>query len=218
MKAVYLVGRIGTSLLVIGIALYLVYLIPSISFNSTAAESAGAVMPEKYMYSTTSSLSPTRGIHIDATGNLTFRIVLLGVSYPAFFNWTNDWARDHGGSPLGGLQGVSVYNGFDNYTALQAYIAQFPSRVLLDATGNSSQPVLRDYTPTTESNATFTIANPSSTFMEMNYTITYLGSVAPKGPTLLFAEIFMPVGLILAGPWLYGAITARRNRNLQLTR
>lgn len=213
MKAVYLAGRIGTSLLVIGIALYLVYLIPAISFNSTAAESAGSLLPGKYLYSPSTPLSPTRGVHIEATGNQSFRIVLIGVDYPSFFSWTNNWAHEHGGAPLPGPPGPILYDGYDNYSALADYIAQFPSQVLLDATGNSNSPVLRDYTPATETNATFTMANPNSSMLMMNYTLSYLGSVAPKGSTLLFAEIFMPAGIILASPWLYGTISARRKQD-----
>lgn len=205
-RGIYLAGRTGTSLFLIGLAFWLVYLIPSASFNSGSSAS-GQIAPEMYQGQHVTPLSATLGVHLEAHGNQSFRVVLLGVDYFSFFNWTYAWARDHGGIPYPPGQ---VYSGQENYTTLEAYINQFPGNVLVDATGTASNPAIKDYTPTADTNATFTLANPTMQPLNMSYTIKYTATVAPQGSTLLISEILMPAGIVLALPWLSGSFAARR--------
>ncbi len=211
-RATYLVGRVGTSLFVIGLALFLVYLIPSGNFSGTSTLRT-EITSQKFQVGTFFTLSPTRSSHIEVQSDTSFRFLLLGTFPQDIYNWTNRWAKDNGGQPLGP---PGQYTGSDNYTALQAYLAQFSSQILLDVTGTAGHNVTKDYTSGSDTNASVILANISPELMNVTFSWQITGAIAPKGITLILAEVLMPVGLLLTVPWLGQSFNARRSERLRL--
>ncbi len=209
-RPTYLVGRLGSNLFVIGLALFLVYLIPSANFNGTNS-AGGSIAPKTYQTPMFNTLSPTSGIHIQIQGNGSFQFLLLSAGPGEIYNWTNNWACMNGGQRFG--PPGSPCTGSNNFTAIQAYLAQFPSEAIKNVTVPPKMNLSIDLTPATDINATFIVANPTSAFVTFTFSWSFSQSIAPKGSTLFFAELFMPLGLILSAPWVIQGFAARRNRN-----
>ncbi len=213
-RLTYLSGRLGSNLFVIGLALFLVYQIPTGNFGGTNTVQ-GLIFPEMYeMPTSSSSLSPTFAVHIDLQANGTLQFLILSAHGAYILNWTNNWACTHGGQQYpGGPGGTTFCSGSSNFTAIQAYVAQFPSEVIHNTTVTPNQNHSIDLSPSTDINATFVLANPTSQVFNFTLSFRFSGAIAPKGSTIFFAELFMPLGLILSAPWMIQGFAARRTQN-----
>lgn len=98
-RIIYVAGRSGSSLFAIGLALFLVYLIPSANFNSVNGLGT-SVSPDRYVVPTSNSLSPTYGVHVEVQADGSFRFLLIAVDQQVIRNWTNTWACNNGGQPI----------------------------------------------------------------------------------------------------------------------
>lgn len=85
--------------------------------------------------------------------------------------------------------------------------------ILKDSTGTPNQNIAIDFTPTMDINSSFVIANPASRMLNAMLSWRFSGTISPKGSTLFFAELLIPVGLILSAPWVFQGYSARKDRN-----
>jgi len=198
MRRVTLMGRLGTVLLMTGLALGLVSLIPSAQMGSYIG-SMSSVSPEKYeiLYLPFSPLTPQSGIHISVESNSSFNVYLLGIFLSQFQDWTASWVREQ----FPNLQEYEFWSASHNMTVLNAFLESHPDTVLWKSDRTSK--VSKEFFPDMVSNVTSIIANPSLSLVQYECEIRAITSLAPKERILLSAELLVPIGIVLAIPWTY---------------
>lgn len=172
-------GRGGTVLLAISLALFLVSLIPQINL----ATSAG-VMPlaPKQVYANSyRALTPQQGFRVNVTVEGTVNVYLLEVG-------TEETQP-----------GVSTL--FANATELQDFLDANPDLIIWEYDLENGH-FDRSYTPTKVISATLVFYNPSSNDATVDYSVILTSTVAPGEKVRTIALWTTPIGLILAIPWL----------------
>jgi len=194
MRWITLLGRLGTVTLMAGLALGLVWLIPSAQMGITFG-GENRVLPEQYQTSYTgSTLTPQNGLSISIESNGTLIVYFLNI-----FQWDlQDWARTWVEQQFPNLTESEVWLSTSNMTVLNAFLESHSDVVLWksDATTELS----KEFFPTTVSNATIIIANPSVNYVTFQYEIKTVTSLAPKNRLLLSAQLLIPIGVVLAIP------------------
>lgn len=198
MKWVTLIGRLGMVILMTGLAVGLVSLIPSVQMTPSSSSENAYVPPERYNYlNVYSRLTPQLGLHISVESNSSLSIYLLDVFFAQFQNWTASWVKQQ----FPNFTTPEIFSASYNVSALNAFLENHSDAVLWKA--ESVKNVSEEFYPTTTSNATAIIANPSPELAQYTYEITFVTSLAPKAKVVLLSEILIPLGAVLAIPWAY---------------
>jgi hypothetical protein len=198
MRLTALVGRIGMVLLSVGLALGLVSLIPSAQMGTTYGGSS-QIQAEMYtnLYMPFSSLTPQSGVHISIESNSSFNVYILGIFPGDFQNWTASWVKQH----FPELPEYSYWMASLNMSVLNAFLETHSDAVLWQS-GTTSR-VSTDFFPDTVTDATGIVANPSPNQIDYTYQINPATSLAPKAKMVLLTEVLIPLGAVLAAPWIY---------------
>ena len=176
------VGRLGTVLIAVSLALLLVSLIPQINLVSFSASMG--VPPGMVQATSSRVLNPQQGIEIRATVEGTVNLYLLEVSSSEIFPGT--------GGPIFSA----------NTTDLLEFLDTNPDLIiwnynLEDETFEGS------YTPTKIMNATLVFHNPSlDEDARVDYDLSLISTVAPGEKVRNIAYWAAPIGFVLAIPWL----------------
>jgi hypothetical protein len=201
---IILLGRLGTVFVAVGLALLLVSLIPTYSTLSFA--SSEQVPPRTFQplgmvpfgnipsnvtfygaYFTT--LTPQEELNVKLTSNGTIDAYLLKINFDTLFQSLN-------GSP--GNSG--------NVTLLETYLTSNPGVIAWQ--GQTTNGTV-DYTPTSIINSTLIFSNPTQNTIILQYNGRILNLLAPQNKTRTLAFGAIPIGFILALPWL---IDLRKHR------
>jgi hypothetical protein len=187
-----LIGRVGTVLIAIGLALLLVSLIPPVQTHSFAGSQP--IDPETFtplgstqfndslgnasIYITPfSTLMPQQELKVKLTCNGTINVYLLKMN----------------------LQTLYAYLGNNSTASLDDFLKANP-----DAIGWQGE--IRegtvDYVPTEIINATLIFSNPSSNSIFLEYDGGILSLLAPTTKAQTAAFWAVPIGFVLALPWL----------------
>jgi len=196
MRWIILMGRLGTVLLMTGLALGLVWLIPPAQMGSMSGGSF-SILPEKYegLY-TTSTLTPQTGLCISIESNNSLQVYLLNTFQSHFQDWASAWVRER----FPDLQDGEIWSASHNITVLNAFLGSHSDIVLW--TSDISNKISKEFFPTTVSNVTTIFANPSLNPVWFEYEIREITSLAPKERILLSTQLLIPIGIVLAIPWL----------------
>lgn len=198
MRWISLAGRMGTVLLMIGLALGLVSFIPAAPTGGFSAGGTGSMQPEKYdVLYTTSILTPQTGLRISINTSREMHFYILNVFDGDFQEWAMSWVRER----FPDLDESAVWWASRNVTVLDAFLESHLDAVLLESTVETK--LSTEFFPTTVSNATNIIANPSLETVQFEYEIASITTLAPRGRTLLPAQLLIPIGLVLAIPWIF---------------
>jgi len=193
-----LIGRFGMVLLMTGLALGLVSIIPSAQVRTYSEGMGGAVAPETYEFSLQFSLlTPQSGIHISVESNSSFDFYLLNVFTSQFQNWTMAWVKER----FPNLQEYELRWASHNMTVFNAVLESNQDIVLWKS--KTTNKISEDFFPPTVSNVTGIIANPSLNVVEYKWEITSITSLAPKARVVLLTQLLIPIGAVLAIPWVY---------------
>jgi hypothetical protein len=176
-------GRGGTVLISISLALFLVSLIPQI--QAITARGSFSLLPESVQIVHTQVLTPQRGLRVNMTIQGTLRVYLLEAGTAELF-------------PDLGTMGTPP---FSNITGLQGFLDANPDRLIEDY-GSINGYFERYYVPPRILNATLVVSNPGSSNVGVDYEITITSSVAPTEKVRNIACWAAPIGIILAIPWL----------------
>ncbi|MDH5690015.1 MAG: hypothetical protein OEY81_01120 [Candidatus Bathyarchaeota archaeon] len=186
-----ILGRGGTTLIVISLALLLVSIIPQLQISGV--EGYVPLLPEQVQIAFDSqNLNPQQEVELAVTVEGTLKVYLLEISVEfQFVNGTFDY-------------------GF-NLTDLQELLEEHPDQIIWkDQVENGNYE--RSYTPTRIMNATVVFYNPSSEIAYVEYDVTLKSGLAPGDKVRTIAYCAAPIGIILAIPWLLNSWKQRKHK------
>jgi hypothetical protein len=181
-----LLGRVGTVLIAISLALLLVSLFPSAQLTTSGFSTA---IPPKWVQSFTETiLTPQQGLRITIAANGTLDVYILEVSSLDLYQWVAEIR-------------ARALDDFLNVTDLEEFLAANPSLIgWYDEVSNGR--IEHEYVPTKVTNATLVFSNPSSEYVSVDCEASKTSRIAPGTKVRNLALWTTPIGLILTIPWL----------------
>jgi hypothetical protein len=218
MRWITLLGRIGTVILAIGLALLIAWLIPSGSGSWSGWSQP--IEPEQYIIERLGVYSPQTGFQISVESTDNIRVYLLGVNSVELDNWRTSvreaypdlddmWIRIF---PVPLIFVREAYPDLDdpqiedimdivwNVAVLDKGLQTHPEIILWDPPPSSS--FSHELFPANTLDIMAVVANPSSNTVEVETRITDLTALAPKERVILPAILLISIGIALAIPWL----------------
>ena len=177
-----LLGRGGTTLIAISLALLLVSIIPQPQMSRS--EGYEALLPKRVQIAYhLQNLNPQQEVEVTVTVEGTLNVYLLEINVELqFINGTFE-------------------SGF-NLTDLQKILDEQPDLVIWEKKVENGE-YKRSYAPTRVINATVVLHNPSSSEIAYpSYAVALKTSLAPGDKVRNIALWTTPIGIILAIPWL----------------
>lgn len=207
MRWITLLGRTGTVLLMVGLSLALVSLIPpaTIGFSSGTQ---GPISPNKYRIVHSQVYTPQTGLQISVESNSSVNVYLLGVSRRELENWTRTWVKE----TYPNLEEPQIWDAMLNVTVLDK-VLQTRSEVVL-WTSPPSKDLSHDFFPANVLNITAIVANPSLSTVEVKTEIKGITALAPRERVIVPAQLLIPLGIVLAIPWLISSKIKRSHRSV----
>ena len=223
MRWITLLGRIGTVILMIGLALLVFSLIPSgAGFQSAWSQT---IEPEQYMIRELRVYSPQTGLQISVNSTDNVRVYLLGVSPVELDNWrtllketypdsdpylemfiysyTVPMIFFHEACPeetLPDLDDPQTWDVMWDVAALDKGLQTHPEIILWGPPPSSS--FSHELFPADALDIIAVIANPSSNTVVVYMEIRDLAAVAAKERVIVASRLLIPIGIALAIPWL----------------
>ena len=171
-----LLGRWGTVLISIGFALLLVSFIPSTQLGIVGG--SGRIPPEFSFDVFERVLTPQQSLEVTINASSTLNVYILEVGTQTIYDWIN---------------------GELNATALEEFLKENPESI-----GRLKE--IRDgkidYFPTKVTNATLLFLNPSSEAVNYDFEVSVKAIVAPGIKVRNQAQWIIPIGFVLATPWI----------------
>jgi hypothetical protein len=185
---IILLGRGGTVLIAIGLALLLVSLIPSAQLGSFAG-GGWVIFPKRFEASFEDILTPQQGLQVTITTNDTLTVYILEVSIQTLYDWISEHQLEQGMTPPD----------FSNVTNLEAFLEANPDSIGWQGEIRNGK---IEYVPTKVTNATLIFSNPSSDYITVEYEGSITALVAPGTKVRNLAQWTIPIGFALTLPWL----------------
>jgi len=223
MRWVTLLGRIGTVILMIGLALLVFSLIPS-----GAGSPFGwgqPIEPEQYMLEELSVYSPQTGLQISVNSTDNVHVYLLGVSPVELDNWRTLLKETYPDSdpylemfiysytvPLLffheaypeethlSLNDSQTLSMLWNIAVLDKGLQTYPEIILWDPPPSSA--FSHELFPEDALDIIAVVANPSSNTVVVDMEIRDLAAVAAKERVIVASRLLIPIGIVLTIPWL----------------
>jgi len=184
-------GRVGTVLIAISLALLLVSLIPQIDLISYRGGTS--VSPEQVSTTGSRVLNPQQEVQVAVTVEGTLTVYLLEINVELQF-----------------VNGTFDYN--FNVADLQELLQEHPDRVTWEREVENED-YEWSYIPTRVMNATIVFYNPSdSETAYVEYDVALKSSLAPRDKVRTIAYCATPIGIILAIPWLLNSWKQRKQK------
>ena len=203
-----ILGRGGTVLVAISLALFLVSFIPPQQMGSgegitevpartfSPLNCAPPFFASLTLYYDT-VLTPQQGVELELTANGTITAYILEVDTNTIFNWI----REQQQLPARDL----------NVTRLEEFLEKNPNAIAWQHEINK-ETIEHTYIPTKVTNVTIVYANPSSENIEVNHSYSEKSFIAPSNKVLNIALWTAPIGIILAIPWLLNRWKQRKHK------
>jgi len=218
MRWITLLGRTGTVILMVGLALVLVSLLPPTSQSKSSH--AGSMSPKEYEIEHSGVYTPQTGFQISVESTDNVRVYILGVSPLEFDNWKtrvreaypdlDDMLLDSFVVPLifvreayPDLDVPQIWDIMDimlNVAVLDKGLQTHPEIVLWKSPPSST--LSHEFFPADVLTITVIVANPSTGNVTVETEIRDLTVLAPKERVILPALLLISIGIALAIPWL----------------
>jgi len=218
MRWVTLLGRIGTVILMIGLALLVFSLIPSgAGFQSAWSQ---PIEPEQYIIR--ELYSPQTGLQISVESTDNVHVYLLGVNSVELDNWRtllreaypdlNEIFIEfyavpmiffHGAYPEEtppNLDDPQTWDMMWDVAVLDKGLQTYPEIILWGPPPGSA--FSHELFPADGLDIMAVVANPSSNTVEVDMEIRDLAAVAAKERVIVASRLLIPIGIALAIPWL----------------
>ena len=197
-----IVGRLGTVLVAVGLALLLVSLIPpsttssasgGFSLGSEVAQPIGSPFGGVSFFNSTpqfgypapfTNLSPQEELNIAVSSDVTLNVYLVTIDWSNILNATGS-----------SNEGVVA-----NSTAVEAYLKANSQVVVWQAKQLTQTNI--DYTPPAIQNITVVLSNPTLNQASIDYNVKILSIFAPTSTVRLMSFVAIPLGLVFAVPWI----------------
>ena len=198
MSWISLIGRAGTVLLMIGLALGLVSLMPAAPMSWSYSSSSQDAPPEKYTsLSITSVITPQTGLLITMNASNEVYVYVLDVFENDLRDWSASWVREH----FPDIDESALWWESRNLTVLDAFLESQSDVVVWKS--DLFTKLSHEVFPAKVSNATVLVANPSHNSVQFGYEIKSITSLAPRERTFTTAQLLVLVGVILTVPWIF---------------
>ena len=186
-------GRVGTVLIAISLALLLVSLIPQIQMSRS--EGSGPLSPGGIrVVFNQQYLNPQQEVQVAVTVEGTLNIYFLEITLELEFTTTAGFGY-----------------GF-NSTDLQEVLQEHPEQIIWEHEVENGD-YERSYTPTRVMNATVVVYNPpNSESAYLEYNVALQSSVAPGDKVRTIAYCAAPIGIVLAIPWFLNSWKQRKQK------
>jgi len=188
-----LLGRCGTVLLSIGLAMLLVSFIPSAQTSTT--ERAFFLYPNEWRGNDEGILTPQQSLRFSVDTNGTLKVYVLEVNFGTVWQWINERHP-----------GMGIYS---NVTFFEEFLAANPEPIAWQYEIPNGR-IEYEYVPTKITNTTVFFSNPTLNSDWVQYSAFLSAVVAPRGKVRTLAEWAMPFGVVLALPWLISWLRTRR--------
>ncbi|MEM2463580.1 MAG: hypothetical protein QXY07_02730 [Candidatus Bathyarchaeia archaeon] len=202
-----LLGRCGTTLTSIGLAMLLASLIPQAMTSDFRGDRnfQGETCVVAYYQN---NLTPQNSLTVNITANNTVRVYLLETSFQTIYDWLNEHCPQTPGVM------PSPFRTF-NQICLTEFLAANPQITTIEKEVGTEETIL-EYTPTRLTNVTVIICNPNPSTVKVDYRVSVFLSIAPKVKLQTLSQITIPFGLALTVPWIANSFMAKREKqNLQ---
>jgi len=217
MRWITLLGRIGTVILMIGLALFLVSRIPT---PTGYTGSSGSISPGEYQIEHSGVYLAQTGFQISVNSSDNISVYILGVSLVELDSWKTLLKETYPGSQVSTYYIVPMiffHEAYPEQPLPDLFAPQTPSMLwaiaVLDK-GLQTHPGIILWDPPPSSafsyeffpadvlDLTFIIANPSSNVAEIETEIRYSTGLVAKGNVILAIRLLISIGIALAIPWL----------------
>jgi hypothetical protein len=223
MRWITLLGKIGTVILMISLALLVFSLIPS----GARYEPGGSqpIGPEQYMLEELWVYLPQTGLQISVESTDNVHVYLLGVSQVELDNWITLLMETYPDSDP--YLEMFIYS----YTVPMIFFHEaYPEETHLSLNDSQTWDMMRDVAvldkglqthpeiilwgpppgssfshellPADALDIMVVIANPSSNTVEVDWKVKEIAAVAAKERVIVAARLIIPIGIVLAIPWL----------------
>jgi len=197
-KIIALLGRTGSILIVIGLALGLVSTQPPRVVTSTFP-SRFYVFPRRYTLifppPYIGTPSPRYGFRFSVTFNNSLQFYIIATHPSQLREWVFSWTKEH----YPALNESQVYREMFNASVLEAYLQTHPENVLLNQGVKGGWSI--DFFPQKATNVTVVFSNPSIMSIDMNMKITGITTPVPRNHALMLIQTLLVSGTVLTLPW-----------------
>ncbi|MCD6243359.1 hypothetical protein J7K06_06755 [Candidatus Bathyarchaeota archaeon] len=185
-------GRIGTVLLALCLALAILVLIPPANLGISTS-GASQLNSETFTLIGGSSLSlnPQIFVKVSLDVNTTIEFYIINILQ----------------------QKIIEEAGFYNLTKFDNFMQDNADKILLNGEVSKGSTTL-EFTPNGLVNATFIIVNRNVHAASVNYKIELLTSIAPKVRIIPTITYLGPIGAVLTGQWVFVEIKNRKREKL----
>jgi hypothetical protein len=204
-----LLGRIGTTIIAIGLALFLVSLIPPRTINALGYNvgTATGPTPNPIGYPSNSwntiyegVLTEAQTLRVTIATNASLNAYILEVSSSTIDDWINQ-----------------TYSGsvdFSNVTYLDLFLNSHPDIIGSHGQINNGT-IAFEYTPRRIVDISFVVSNHGpDTVGVSSYELLWFSSVAPVHKVQTLSEFAVPLGVAFTLPYLGNLLKARKKRGL----
>jgi hypothetical protein len=178
-----ILGRVGTVLIAIGLALFLVSLIPPAQSNFSNNDS----IPESWQPYYETTLTPQQTMRVSVTTNGTLDVYMLETSTGAIDRWIE----------------VGNLTQFDQFLKTNSSLIAWQGEV-------HSGTIDHEYSPSTVVDITFIVSSHGSDYVSFDWSVSVITGKAPAAKVQTLSEFAIPVGIVFTIPWLNELLKARR--------
>jgi hypothetical protein len=184
-----ILGRVGTVLIAIGLALFLVSLIPPAQSNFS---NNGSIRESWTSYYET-TLTPQQTLRVNVTANGTLDVYMLETSTGAIDRWIAELNPDQ----------VGNVTYFDLFLEANSSLIAWQGKV-------RSGTIDHEYSPGTVVNVAFIVSSHGPDYVSFDYSVSVITGKAPAAKVQTLSEFAIPVGIVFTIPWLNELLRARR--------
>jgi len=195
---IILFGRSGTVLLAVGLALLLASLIPTIQMSISMGSDILSQRTWSSQRTYEGILTPQHSLRFSVTANATLNVYVFEVNTQTIYSWINEHHPDLIYLPL-------------NVTYLEEFLEANLNSIGWNTTIDNGN-IEHEYIPTKTTNATLAFSNPSLDSTSVEWEVYMIGQVAPVTKVRTLAEGAIPIGFMLALPWLIDSLRAKIRR------
>ena len=194
-------GRGGTTLIAISLALLLVSFVPQPQYSQSSG--SAPLSPERFTIAfSQADLTPQDQLEITVTVEGTIKIYLLEISNPAQILIFRD----------DDFNITEVQQRTEELERMVQEILDGPSDKIVWERNAKDGKFTRIYIPTKVINTTVVIYNPSSETANVEHSISLKSSLAPTEKVQTIAYVTGPIGILLAIPWLLDSWKQRKHK------
>ena len=183
-RGIILLGRGGTLLISIGLALLLASFIPSAQLGTVGG--SGRIPPEYFFDTFERVLTPQQGLEVTINASDTLNVYILEVNPQTIYDWITEHYSEQ-----------EPFYYYNNVTSLEEFLKENPDSI------GQQEDMLEgkiEYIPTKVTNATLLFSNPSSEAVSYDFEVSIIAIVAPGAKVRNIAQWIIPIGFVLDLP------------------